>query len=224
MTRDSNGNRGGKLQRDYWRTYVETLILEPLWSTTIRQVFDSAARTASRLNESSINDPIAFVIDAYRATEYAHRPLTRAAFDEMVSSGNLGLIPADVRNAGLIRYFRSDDTSLATRTAVLNSPYRARVRRLLSFDIQAAMRERCSDLYNATGEIIGFEDNCDLGLSADKIQSAAAALRSGHRITERLATSFLYSLFADSCFSGRSRESGEFDSSTGDCTFIGSSW
>ena len=141
-------------------------------------VHGSAVRTVSRLNQDTVQEPNNFVIDAYRATEYAHRPITRAAFDEMVSSGNLGLIPAEVRSAGLINYFRNDDTSLATRTAVLNSPYRARVRRLIPYEIQAAMRARCSDLYNATGEIVGFEDSCELGVSEELMQQAATELHS----------------------------------------------
>jgi hypothetical protein len=153
-------------------------------------VFDSAERTASRLNDVAVDDPTSFVIDAYRATEYAHRPPTRAAFDDIVSSGNLGLIPANVRNAGLIKYFRSDDTSLATRTAVLNSPYRARVRRLLSYEIQAAIRARCSDVYNQTGEIVGFAESCDLGLPTETLHNAATVLHSDAELLKDLRLHF----------------------------------
>jgi len=140
-------------------------------------VIDSANRTVSRLGKRSIDDPAEFVIDAYRATEYAHRPQTRAAFDEIVSSGSLGLIPAAARQAGIVDYYRYDN-SLAMREAVRASPYRARVRRLIPHDVQTAIRANCSDLNNEKGEILGFKDNCELGLSRAQIEEAATILLS----------------------------------------------
>ncbi len=140
-------------------------------------VFESAERTVTRLNAKSAANPSAFIIDAYRATEYAHRPPTRAAYDEIISSGNFGLIPADAQQAGIIQYFRYDN-SLAMREAVRASPYRIRVRRLLPYDVQVAIRAGCSDLYNEKFEIIGFDENCELGLPAGRLEHAAAALQS----------------------------------------------
>jgi len=140
-------------------------------------VFESAERTVQWLNAESVNDPSAFVIDAYRSTEYVYRPPTRAAFDEIISSGRLGLIPADARQAGFIDYFRYDN-SLAMREAVRASPYRHRVRRLITYDIQVAIRARCSDLLNERYEIIGFNENCDLTIPTGRLEYVANALRS----------------------------------------------
>lgn len=138
-------------------------------------VFDSAERTIARLNSDSIDDPSAFVFDAYRTTEYAHRPATRAAFDEIISTGSLGLIPVDARQAGVIEYFRYDHSS-AMREAVRASPYRHRVRRLIPYDVQAALRANCSDVFNERFEIVGFKKVCDLKLPPERIEHAATAL------------------------------------------------
>ncbi len=152
-------------------------------------VFDSGERTVARLNANSVDDPSAFVIDAYRATEYAHRPPTRAAYDEIIFSGSFGLIPAAAQQAGIIQYFRYDN-SLAMREAVRASPYRIRVRRILPYDVQAAIRAKCSDLYNEKFEIIGFDEICELGLPADRLEDAAAALQSDPELLRDLRLHF----------------------------------
>ena len=140
-------------------------------------VLESGKRTVARLNAESIDSPTAFVIDAYRATEYAHRPPTRAAFDEIISSGSLGLMPSDARQAGVIEYFRYDN-SLAAREAVRISPYRLRVRRLLPHDVQVAIRASCSDVVNDRFEITGFNENCELRVPIERMKGAAATLKS----------------------------------------------
>lgn len=140
-------------------------------------VFESAERTEQRLRADSIDDTLAFVVDAYRATEYAHRPATRATYDEIVSTGRIGLIPPAARQAGFGDYFRYD-YSASARAAVRASPYRHRVRRLLPNDVQAAIRARCSDIRSETYEVTGFVEHCDLGLPTERLHAAAAALRS----------------------------------------------
>ncbi len=140
-------------------------------------VMESGERTVRRLNTESLDDPSAFVIDAYRATEYDHQPPTRAAFDEIVFSGSLGLIPAAAQQAGIIEYFRYDN-SLAMREAVRASPYRLRVRRLLPHDVQVAIRATCSDIFNDKFERIGFNESCELGLSDELLRHTVAALKS----------------------------------------------
>ena len=102
---------------------------------------------------------------------------TRAAFDEIVFSGGLGLIPAEAQQAGIIEYFRYDN-SLAMRQAVRTSPYRLRIRRLLPHDVQVAIRATCSDILNDKFERIGFNESCELGLSDELLKHTVAALKS----------------------------------------------
>jgi len=174
-----------RLQQEEGRQIAERLIADLRRDLNSRQtlvqyyqaVFESAERTVSWLNSESIDDPSALIIDAYRSTEYAHRPETRATYEELISTGSLGLIPSEARQAGFIDYFRYDN-SLAMREAVRASPYRHRVRSLLPYDIQAAIRAKCSDLYNERFEIIGLDNNCDLGFSPGRLERVAAALHS----------------------------------------------
>jgi len=152
-------------------------------------VFEAAERTVTRLNAESVDDPLAFVIDAYRATELAYRPATRTTYDEVVSTGSLALIPSEARQAGFADYYRND-FSLLAREAFRDSEYRHRVRRSLPYDIQVAIREKCGDLRNERYEIIGFNNDCDLGISAEKLVQAAATLRSDPELLRDLRFHF----------------------------------
>jgi hypothetical protein len=145
--------------------------------TYYQAVFDSAERTVTRLNADSVQDPLAFVVDAYRASEYAHQPTTHATYDEIVSTGKLGLIPEAARQAGFVDYY-IDDFSEGTRDALEDSPYRYRIRRLLPYDIQVAIRAKCGDLFDEKHEVIGFDTNCDLRISASQLDEAVKVLRS----------------------------------------------
>ncbi len=175
----------GRLEHERGRLFVERLTADIRKDLDSRRalvnyyeaVVESGERTVKRLNAASIDDPSAFVIDAYRATEYYHRSPTRATFDEIVSTGSLGLIPAPAREAGIVEYFAFDN-SLSMREAVRSSPYRSRVRSILPHDVQFSIRATCSDVFNDTFQIIGFNENCDLGLSADRIEYAAEILKS----------------------------------------------
>lgn len=174
-----------RLEREKGRLFVERLTEDLQSDLSSREalvsyyeaVISSGERTVVRLNAESIDDPLGLVVDAYRATEYNHRPPTRATFDEIVSTGSLGLIPTEVREAGLVDYYRYDN-SLAMREAVRVSPYRLRVRSLLPHKVQTAIRANCSDIFSETYERIGFKQGCELGLPADDIELAAQLLHS----------------------------------------------
>lgn len=187
----------GRIQQEEGRLIAERLIADLRRDLDSRQilvqyyqaVFESAERTVDWLNSESVDDPSAFIIDAYRSTEYAYRPATRATYEEIISTGKLGLIPPEARQAGFIDYFRYDN-SFAMREAVRASPYRHKVRRLLPHDIQAAIREKCSDLYNERFEIIGFDNSCDLDLPSDRLTRVAAALHSDPEMLPELRLHF----------------------------------
>ena len=187
-----------RLEKEEGRMITERLLVDLRKDLVSRQtlvryyqaVFEAAERTVTRLNAESIDDPLAFVIDAYRATELAYRPATRTTYDEVVSTGSLRLIPSEARQAGFADYYRND-FSLLAREAFRVSEYRHRVRRSLPYDIQAAIREKCGDRRNERFEIIGFKNDCDLGISAESMDEAAAILRSDPELLRDLR--FLFS-------------------------------
>lgn len=174
-----------RLEQEEGRIITERLLADLRKDLASRQmlvsyyeaVAEAAERTVKRLKDESIDDPLAFVVDAYRATELAYRPTTRATYDEVVSTGRLGLIPEAARQARFSDYYRND-FSLLAREAFRVSEYRRRVRRSLPYEIQTAIREKCGDIRNERFEIIGFKNDCDLGIPAEQLTQAAATLRS----------------------------------------------
>lgn len=137
-------------------------------------VADGAAR-ADALLERPGRDPTALVVNAYRATEYLYAAQTRSTWDEVVSSGDIGLLPRAAVD-DLSDYFAWDNAR-SSLDVLRASPYRKRVRSLLSHEVQQAIGEGCSDVRNQTERIVGFRQNCTLALSAGEIASAAEALR-----------------------------------------------
>jgi hypothetical protein len=186
-----------RLEKEKGRRFAEGLIEDLRKDLESRKalvsyyeaVMSSGERTVQRLNAESIDDPLAFVIDAYRASEYNHRAPTRATFDEIIYTGSLGLLPGAVRQSGLVDYYRWDN-SLALRQAVVESPYRLRVRSLLPHDVQTAIRATCSDVFDETFVRVGFNDDCELGLPASRIIEAAQILRSDSNLLGDLRLQF----------------------------------
>ncbi|MDX1291865.1 MAG: hypothetical protein R3265_03550 [Hyphomonas sp.] len=137
-------------------------------------VTDSAERTVVMLTSSS-PDPRELVVNAYRATEYANHQPTRATWDEIVSSGDIGLLPSDFVEDGWGSYFEDATADNAAKN-ILASPYRQRVRRAIPHDIQRAIREGCSDARDEIGNVTGFRSDCKLDVPDEAWATTAEVL------------------------------------------------
>ncbi len=90
-------------------------------------------------------DPSALVVNAYRASEISYTAPVRATWDQIVSSGHLGLLPDGATEKGLSQYY-AFDTGQDTYSMGVNSGYRQAVRKIIPMRVQAAMRANCSDI------------------------------------------------------------------------------
>jgi len=120
-------------------------------------------------------DPNALLVAAYRASEINYRPPLRATWDEIVSSGDTGLLPRAAARAAA-EYFASD-AARTTFDRLSVSPYRRNVRRLMPLPVQHALRAGCGDVRDAEQRIVGFMPDCTLEISPELIRSVSAALR-----------------------------------------------
>jgi hypothetical protein len=120
--------------------------------------------------------PRALVVNAYRATEITYIPTVRATWDQIVSSGHLGLMPVDAVESGLSQYY-AFDTALDLYRTGLDSAYRQTVRRIIPMTIQVAIRAGCSDVRDKRGNVVGFEEECKLDGDPAELEAVAAALR-----------------------------------------------
>ena len=135
----------------------------------------ASAENVVAMLENPAPDPRALVVNAYRATEMNYYTTIRATWDELVSSGELGILPPSV-DLGDISTFFNFDMSLDTKNAFEHSSYRQRVRRLLPHAVQRAIRAGCSDITDDINNVIAFKPVCTLDLPDEMITSAAAAL------------------------------------------------
>lgn len=136
----------------------------------------ASVERANALLADPRGDARQLVIHAYRASEIVNAPRTRATWDEIVSSGDTGLLPRIAIDSGIGDYFAGD----AMRDAyerVVESEYRRTVRRIVPLEVQKAIRAGCSDLVIGSAQIIGFVPGCKVEVDDRVMAATAAALR-----------------------------------------------
>lgn len=149
----------------------------------------SSAERAIVLLQNPRSDSQALVVNAYRATEYAFYPPTRATWDTIVSSGHTGLLPQRAIESGLSDYF-SFDAARDVLEDMRRTPYRQLVRSLIPHVVQEAIRTRCGDVRNQAQEILGFRDDCDLGVDSTALRVGAQRLLRDPAVVDDLAYQF----------------------------------
>ncbi|HEY3662428.1 MAG TPA: hypothetical protein VGL24_04680 [Chthoniobacterales bacterium] len=157
-------------------------------------VLQSVQRTDELLRAAN-PDPRALVVNAYRASELIYNAPVRATWDQIVSSGHLGLLPVDAAESGLSLYY-AFDTAQDVYRAGLNSAYRETARQIIPMTMQAAMRAGCSDVRDARGNIVGFTKECDLQVDPAALKEVAAALRSNPAILTHLQYQYSFAVSA----------------------------
>ena len=146
-------------------------------------VLDSVDRTDALLANPDA-DPQDLVVAAYRASEINYRPPSRATWDEIVSSGDTGLL---TRNAAryAAEFFASDPArTIFDRLSV--SAYRRSVRTIIPLVVQKALRKGCGDVRDAGQRIVGFMPNCMLEIDPTLIAATASALRADPAVQANL--------------------------------------
>jgi len=140
----------------------------------------NADRASAILEGSEEGTDEALLIHAYRATQYMYFQRRRATFEELTSTGSLGLI-ADQHlreTASLFFGFQAIDTAFADGA---DSPYRRLFRGILPIAVQDALTEHCGDRIVYLGGVgrtrLDLDHACETGLGGPEIVAAADVLR-----------------------------------------------
>ncbi len=130
-----------------------------------------------------------FVISAYRATQYKYNDRYRATYDEMVSTGTIGLIADQKLRETAIIVFTSplfDEISADGQ----KSEYREIFRRAVLKDVQRELQKKCGDLYvnplDYKAIVKSLDYPCKLDVPQEKINAAAKALRANENFVPSL--------------------------------------
>jgi len=130
-----------------------------------------------------------FLISAYRATQIQTNSRARATYDELVSTGTIGLIADSQLRGVAISYFTSDFYE-TTANKSQESEYRRLFRESVPYEVQDVLLERCGDRavkaldYASLKRQLDYE--CTLGMPAESIVKAAAALKAQPRLLPAL--------------------------------------
>lgn len=148
-------------------------------------VLDSVVET-DRLLSSPNPDPQALVVAAYRASEFSNNTPNRSTWDEIVSSGNIGLLSGAAVESGLSDYYKFQESDESVVARLMDSPYRLVVRSLIPLPIQLAIREGCGDVLDDINASRGFVSECVLNVDESALEEAAESLRSSAALRETL--------------------------------------
>jgi hypothetical protein len=157
-------------------------------------VLDSVRKTDALLR-STDPDPRTLVVNAYRASEILYNPPVRATWDQIVSSGHLGLLPAKAVASGLSQYFAFDTAQDLYNTGRV-SDYRKAVREIIPLSMQIAMHTTCSDVRDGHGRIVGFAEHCAFEADPVALKAVATALRSDPVVAASLRYQYTFAVNA----------------------------
>ncbi|WP_412067263.1 hypothetical protein [Rubrivirga sp. IMCC43871] len=178
------------------RVYTERLLVDLHQNRESRLVlvayYDAVAASAERTVAllAAPGDDRALVIHAYRATEWSGFRDVRATWDEILFSGNVGLLPPTALASGLGVYFSYSDLSSANLDRLKDTPYRQTVRGTIPHVLQRSIREHCSDVTDDIQVTVGFRSDCDFVVDDALVAETARALRSDATLVEDLRNQF----------------------------------
>jgi len=158
-----------------------------------KDVLANARRALDALTGDAPLSDEQFLIAAYRATQYESQDRRRATYDELVSTGTIGLITNQKLRQTAIGIY---STTLIDQTMneAKQSEYRLLFRKTLSAPVQQALLARCGDRVlkplDYAGIVQSLDYPCTLGLPPERIQAAAQALRAREGFEEALRLRF----------------------------------
>src|SRR4051812_46776873 len=109
-----------------------------------RQVLANADRTVNVLEGKAQVSDEALLVSAYRATQYTQRLRQRSTYDELISTGTIGLIRDETLRDTAIRLYNSPTFDNMAREGK-ESRYREAFRMMVPNEVQRAVAKNCGD-------------------------------------------------------------------------------
>jgi hypothetical protein len=154
-----------------------------------REVLANANRAAAALEDKATLSDEDLLVSAYRATQYRNRNRRGSTYDELVSTGAIGLIRDQTLRDTAIRLYNLTVFDNLTREG-MQSRYREAFRMSLPNDVQRALGKHCGDRVIRPGDYASIKGNldhpCRTDLSAQDIAASARALRANPDIVRFL--------------------------------------
>jgi hypothetical protein len=145
-----------------------------------QQVRANAERAEGALTGEVPLDDEALLVAAYRATQYKQKLRRRATYDELISTGTIGLIRDRTLRDLAMRVYSMPTIDNIVREGI-ESQYRAAFRMTVPITVQRTLAQSCGDKPTPVGDYASVAHSldypCHTGLPETAIREAAAALR-----------------------------------------------
>ena len=145
-----------------------------------RDVLANAETAVDALSGKTAASNEALLVSAYRATQYKQRTRRRSTYDELISTGSIGLIEDQRLRDTTMRLYNVPTIENTAREGAA-SRFREAFRMSVANDVQRALSKYCGDRTIDIGDyknIVGNLDYpCKLDLPQHQIDEAASALR-----------------------------------------------
>ena len=162
-----------RIENQNWNMLIEYL----------RDVRFNAVRALEILEGTVDATDEQLLVHAYRATQYIFFARSRATYEELTSTGSLGLIKdQDLRDAA-VEFYTWPGIELAIDEGA-RSDYRRLFRSALAVQVQDALSQACGDRFSFSGilgstPLVQINYDCKTGLTAMQVAEQVGALR-GH--------------------------------------------
>ena len=131
-----------------------------------RDVLANAERAVNALSGRSTDSNEALLVSAYRATQYKQKARRRATYDELVSTGTLGLIKSQTLRNTALQVYNFPTLDNVAREG-LQSRYREAFRMTLPNDaLVSLLRLRITDIETRLADLTGNNRDVMQGLQA----------------------------------------------------------
>lgn len=154
-----------------------------------RDVLTAAQRAVRALEGDEELSDEALLINAFVATQYINHRRSNATYEELTSTGAMGLIEdRELRDLATLVYTTPVFADVVQEG--VRSAYRERFRMILPNHVQNALAENCGDRFGARrdyehiGDMIGYP--CETGLAPRVITEAARRIRNDQALRREL--------------------------------------
>ncbi len=145
------------------------------------EVLANAERAVAALSGTTPLADEALLVSAYRATQYRQKLRRRPTYDELISTGTIGLIKDKALRDTAMRVYNMPTLGDLVREG-MQSRYREAFRMSLPNPVQRALARNCGDRHTQVGDYQSIVDSldypCSTGLPDATLRESVAALRS----------------------------------------------
>jgi hypothetical protein len=148
-------------------------------------VMVNAEKAADALEGDQAPTDEALLVAAYRATQYNGNIRRRATYDELTSTGDIGLIGDPALRQLAMDVYTTDMFEIMVEEGI-HSRYREAFRMTLPHGVQRAVSEACGDKVVAPGDFVGVKHSldypCSTGLPPEVLADSVARLRANPQL------------------------------------------